>query len=370
VSYLRARDLIPTAGETLELLRGQLLQGQPESPFFLFAHFGDPHDPYRSYAAPSNPVTLELDGQPLRQLFPRSAPLVELELELSVGGHRLGWTGADDLIAPLSLDLSRAGVRLALDYRVGGIRDFRSDLDVAFDVPAAGKVDLRLWASDYPKGQARILRYAGEVMAIDRAVGDLLAGLREAGKLDDSLVIFTADHGEAFSEHGYNGHVEHLYDEMLHVPLIIRPPLGAEWEPVRAQLREDAERLFPLVDLAPTLLALMGREPLLGSEGRSHLDTPSEPGLLLAETHKPEASRDLFALRDERWKLILDVAAGTFELYDLEADFGEHTNVFAEHAVDFRSWSTQLLDRASDFERRGHAELDPESQRNLEALGY
>jgi arylsulfatase len=93
-------------------------------------------------------------------------------------------------------------------------------------------------------------RYDGEIAEVDRQLGRLLAVLRERGLLAHSIVVFTADHGEAFGEDGlYCAHGEGLDESLLRVPLILRAP-GLE-----PGVRRDAVRL---IDVAPTLLALLG----------------------------------------------------------------------------------------------------------------
>ncbi|POG55528.1 sulfatase [Haloferax marisrubri] len=66
--------------------------------------------------------------------------------------------------------------------------------------------------------------YDAEIRYNDKRIGEFLAALRERGLLENSLVVFTADHGDAFGEHGYYEHPRYLHDEITHVPLIVRPP--------------------------------------------------------------------------------------------------------------------------------------------------
>lgn len=97
-------------------------------------------------------------------------------------------------------------------------------------------------------------RYAAELTHVDTAVGTLLDGLREQGRLENALVIVTSDHGEEFLEHGYVEHAWTLYEESIRVPLILHAP---EWlEPARVTGRVSG------VDLVPTLDALLGADPM------------------------------------------------------------------------------------------------------------
>ena len=95
--------------------------------------------------------------------------------------------------------------------------------------------------------------YDAEIRSVDAAFGNLLSGLEELGLSDDTLVIFTSDHGEEFGEHGVVGwHSHTLYDELLRVPLVIRFPGDlAAGSTVEAQVR--------LLDIAPTITAVCRR---------------------------------------------------------------------------------------------------------------
>ena len=93
--------------------------------------------------------------------------------------------------------------------------------------------------------------YDGEILYTDHNIDTMLDVLEAAGRLDDTLIVFTSDHGEEFGEHGRFGHNKTLYEEVVRVPLILRHP-----SLVSAGLRVDD--LVSLVDIAPTLLELCG----------------------------------------------------------------------------------------------------------------
>jgi len=120
------------------------------------------------------------------------------------------------------------------------------------------------------------------------------------------------------------------------------------------------------VDLVPTLTQLLNLDDFPGAMGRSLLEGGQRT--LLAEAHPPEAPRDLYALRDERYKLIYDPDQEFFELYDLQRDPGELTNLFG--AGDrFPAWQDRLR-RAADEEVLESAPPGAETVRRLEGLGY
>ena len=114
--------------------------------------------------------------------------------------------------------------------------------DTRFDPDYDGSIDARgYWDNpaiyDGSKSPARQISerdlehvralYRGEIAWVDEAVGDLVELFRERGTLDQALVVITSDHGEEFFEHGNRGHRNHLFDEVLRVPLLIVPPRGS-----------------------------------------------------------------------------------------------------------------------------------------------
>jgi arylsulfatase A-like enzyme/uncharacterized membrane protein YbhN (UPF0104 family) len=173
--------------------------------------------------------------------------------------------------------------------------------------------------------------YTYEVEAMDEAVGALLDGLRERGLYDDTLIIFTADHGEEFGEHGGLWHGLSLYDEQIAVPLIIKAPgneNGGLENPFFARH----------VDLAPTMAQFAGLTPPDRWQGKSLFTDDLSPGNMdvgHVYMHLDFDQMDMRALRTETDKLIRgreDNKRGydPVELYDLIADPGEQNNLAGE----------------------------------------
>jgi arylsulfatase A-like enzyme len=181
-----------------------------------------------------------------------------------------------------------------------------------------------------PADRARIVAlYDAELSFVDVEIGRLLDGLAARGLLDHTLVIVTADHGEEQWDHGSFFHGQSLYDELLHVPLLMRLPDGAYAGrvvsvPVRA------------VDLVPTIAEVLGLPAFPEFEGVSLLPLiahgTSPPGELFARAANVEFPYR-FALRTPRYKLILTVETGREELYDLASDPGETRDLAAEAAM-------------------------------------
>jgi hypothetical protein len=159
--------------------------------------------------------------------------------------------------------------------------------------------------------------YLNDLHVADDAFGLLRAGLRARGLDDKTVYVVVGDHGEAFREHPGNvAHALFVYDENVRVPFFVAAP-GA----MGAQRR--APQLASLIDLTPTTLALAGllADPAAEAlyEGRSLL-TPGAPRVARFFT---EQGVRRFALRDGRWKVIVDADAGGTEVYDLATDAGE-----------------------------------------------
>jgi arylsulfatase A-like enzyme len=220
--------------------------------------------------------------------------------------------------------------------------------------------------------------YDAEVAALDAGLAPLFDGLRERGFLRDGIVIVTADHGEEFREHGFLGHGTNLYDDQLRVPLLIQAPGGRPGVVI--------EEPVSLVDVAPTLLDLLGLDPEPRHEGRSLRPSLYGHGVgrrdLLAELLPTSPKGDL-ARHDAalvRWpaKLLLDRTLPgrplRTELYDLANDPGERHDdppvLMPERAAlldALQAWRTALGTRASTREQ---GTVTPEMQERLRALGY
>ena len=166
-------------------------------------------------------------------------------------------------------------------------------------------------------GDGERARYDQEVAYVDRLGGRLLDAVAAGPRAADTAVLVTADHGEAFGEHGRHTHGQDLHDEVLRVPLVLAGPgiaPGVRADPVS------------LADVAPTLLHLAGRPPQ-PQAGRSLL-APVRPRTLFAEVLPDgEFPNDLKAILRDPYKLVLDVRSGAVALFDLDADPGERANL-------------------------------------------
>jgi arylsulfatase A-like enzyme/Tfp pilus assembly protein PilF len=214
--------------------------------------------------------------------------------------------------------------------------------------------------------------YDGELAYVDASVGKLLNQLRASGQFDKSLIIAMADHGEAFGEHGERSHGIFLYDETIHVPLILKLP--AEQGPARRITTRVG-----LVDVAPTLLQSAGVAIPEEVQGESLLkiikpssEAPDRP--TYAETDYPRRAFGWSSLRALRAGKYLYIRSPQPELYDQTADPSATTNV----ATNSPAVRDTLASQLDDFRRKTNTAavldatgaLTPEQAQKLSALGY
>ncbi|HHO52748.1 MAG TPA: hypothetical protein ENK18_18200 [Deltaproteobacteria bacterium] len=207
--------------------------------------------------------------------------------------------------------------------------------------------------------------YDSEIAFTDAQIGRVLDRLEALGLADDTVVIFTADHGEEFLDHRLLGHGKTLYQELVHVPAIVRCP---HWEPgvITAPVGN--------VDLLPTLLECLGLpepEGLVGTSLGPGGGPPSHP--VLSQVDK---RRHLTSLRDGDLKLIANRQRDPprLELYDLSVDPTERNDLAAEGGQRLSVLTEQLLrlERLSRERALPPAvlHLEDDQRRLLRTLGY
>jgi arylsulfatase A-like enzyme len=311
--YSRAVGSIKRRAEETTRRALHWLEEEVEEPFFLFVHYNDPHWPYN----PPEPFGADFVSDYEGELTP----------------------------AETSAIVERQG------QPVTGL----SESDLAYIVGL----------------------YDGEIQYVDHQIGRLLERLDRAELERELLVVFTSDHGEEFLDHGASSHGYSLYEEQIHVPLILRYPGSLPARRVPAPVR--------IIDILPTILSIAGvdtSELLL--QGRSLLplaygDPKAKGDLVYSEatyTGQQKAIRTGTGV-----KLIHDFADGATRVFDLSADPGEHRDLWStdaashEHLLqELQSWTEGNRELANsafggdDASKR--VVLDDEITDQLEALGY
>jgi len=182
--------------------------------------------------------------------------------------------------------------------------------------------------------------YRRRIASLDEHLGALFAEFSRRGLWEKSLVALTADHGDEFGEHGGYTHTHKLYDELVHVPLVVRAP-GA--------VPHRVEEVVELAQVVPTVLEEAGVPPPDGLAGDSLGLRRAGAGAAAGGASLSEAElipNYIGCLRENNWKFIGEERSGREELYELGADPSERRNVIAAHP--------QVADRLREkwFERR------------------
>jgi len=230
-----------------------------------------------------------------------------------------------------------------------------------------------------PERAAEMQRlYGEEIEYLDDNFGALLARLRALDLMEDTAIVLVSDHGEEFHEHGGWWHGLTLYEEQIHVPLLVRWPEGERGAPPLVETP-----LARLIDVAPTLARLAGAEVPPGMQG---MDLRQRTGELTERDRIVFAEEDhegnvLTAVRTEDWKLIRaneDNPRGLapVELYDMASDGAQtvnrHDDVPPEvvDALDahMEAWRAYATGRA--VQGGGDAQLSKEECERLRVLGY
>ena len=159
--------------------------------------------------------------------------------------------------------------------------------------------------------------YLNAIREADTQIGRLIDALTERGLAEDTLIVITGDHGEAFgSPHRTWGHGPRVWEENLHVPFVL-------WNPKLIAGGRKSDQIGGLCDLGATVCDVVGVTPAGDWQGRSLLDPPHPPRTYFS------AANDGFLLgvRAGKWKYIYSATAGKEELYDLTLDAEEQRNV-------------------------------------------
>jgi len=212
--------------------------------------------------------------------------------------------------------------------------------------PSPGVLPLNLLREPTPDDW-EVGRYLNVVHETDRHLARIFEAVRRAGLEQDTLIVVTGDHGQAFG-YPHETYVQGrtVYEEDVHVPLMM-------WYPRRYKATSRVPAVGSHVDLAPTIANLIGLPAAPDWQGRSLFDEshPRRAYFYVAETHFR------LAVREANWKYIYSVQDGRDELYDLQADPLEQRNVAAQHP-DRRDRLRQRLAAWTEANRRQYERVD------------
>ena len=181
-----------------------------------------------------------------------------------------------------------------------------------------------------------IQAYWASITFMDAQVGHVLDALDRLGLADSTIVVFTSDHGYHLADHGLWQKMS-LFERSARVPLVIAAP--------SAKARGAAARGFAeLVDLYPTIADLAGLKPTAPLDGVSLAPMLQDPAATVKDAAFTQA-RNGYSIRTDRWRYIeWEEGQQGAQLYDMEADPGETTNVAADagHAGTVKDLRTRL----------------------------
>lgn len=224
--------------------------------------------------------------------------------------------------------------------------------------------------------------YVAMVRFLDRRVEALVKVYKDAGRWDNTALVLTSDHGQAFGEHGHLFHGQRLWEPLLRIPMLLRLPKGALGGQV-------AQGWTSLVDVAPTLLQLAGEDPA----GRF----PSAyPMLEMVKAPRPApamamgdgihqmtmvrtiAAPDRIADWDRKYvaayqddvKVVYDATRQEFHAFDLLADPSEMVDVWSREGPKLGPMGQSLLQAAAQLKGAGVHEESADVTKRLESWGY
>ena len=229
--------------------------------------------------------------------------------------------------------------------------------------------------------ERNIANYDGEIRFMDSEVGKLLNTVKSVGLDANTLIIIMADHGEGLGQHGWMQHGMYLYDEQVRIPLIMSLP---DVIPTNTRLNSITEA----IDIAPTILDLLGLESEKGFSGESlapmiqGVKTLPRSAVFIERRHYKAAKfanfvvrGNKFAVRHENLKYIWAAEEGTKELYNMHDDPEELSNV-VEKYPDAADRLEKMIIIWKNEQEGGHGHkrleqsIDSQSLEKLKSLGY
>ncbi len=216
--------------------------------------------------------------------------------------------------------------------------------------------------------------YNSAITAADAAIGKLISALQQRKVYENTAVIVVADHGESLGAHGEDAHGVFLYDETIHVPLLMKLP---QTQPAAKLATTRVSAKVRLVDIAPTLLEIaaipvpsqmLGQSLLRIAKAGSGADQPA-----YSRADLPQRGFGWSPLESWRAGKYLYIRAPKPELYDLSADPGAAHNLAQSSKATLDTMAAQL----ENFDRRfsgeagkASAELSSSEMQKLASLGY
>lgn len=217
-----------------------------------------------------------------------------------------------------------------------------------------------------------ISQYDALIRYMDSLIENFFAYLQEKKILKKTIIIIISDHGQSFWQHQIHTHSILVYDEIIHIPLIIKFPSNLSIHP------NKIENQIEIIDLMPTLIDLFSLNKKNNFPGVSFAQCllinqcPQKPFII---SRNESTSSPLYAIRDLRYKLIVSRNNKNFELYDIKKDPSEKLNIFKENSIIANYFLGHLQKTLTDAVKYRYfnpqpSQLTGEVQEKLRALGY
>lgn len=209
------------------------------------------------------------------------------------------------------------------------------------------KLDFRIRFAHFPRDRVQVVKdiYADSLAYVDSQIAKLFQSLKNNGLWENTVIVLTADHGQAFYEHNFASHASALFNEVMKVPLLVHAP-GLKAGP--------DDRLAQHVDVAPSILGLLGLPIHPSFQGIDLINSvvdPKHSAYMVVQT--PLAYQ--YALVRSGFKLIYDEREHQYSLYDLAADPGETVDIAGsrpaladELAKRLQAWRMLQIDYYAD----------------------
>lgn len=245
-------------GEVITRTAVAMLDKMKNTPFFLFAHYSDPHSPY---APPGKKCdfTIRLNGKPIAFFNAYEGNLLRMKIPLKKGSHTLSFSKDFSnkdfkffIIRKLNFSknctIKHSSLEFSKDYYQGSHIFRGSEGEVKINCNGPGLIKIFQIIPILSK-EAAITCYTQEVEYLDKQVGKLLKSLERMTLMDNTIVVIFADHGEGLGERdGYFGHVRYLNQQFIRVPLMVYIP-GVKAKHIRTPVS--------MVGVTPTIISAM-----------------------------------------------------------------------------------------------------------------
>ena len=214
--------------------------------------------------------------------------------------------------------------------------------------------------------------YDSEISFTDEFIGKLIEKLKDFGLFDNTLIVLTSDHGEEFSERGdhWIGHTKKVYQEQIHVPLIVKQPGSCE--------EKIIEEYFDLIDLMPTIIESANLKIPNEHEYEGRAINLKEKDPLINNPIISETRRwaNLRSVTWKDWKYIWNLEIKSKELYDLKNDPKESQNIASINKTIINELETILLEWENHIKSKKIVKknrqpiFNKEQIEHLKSLGY